>query len=289
MKVSLLTDAPKHNYALMRISAYHKAQGDSVTLNEPLNDNYDLSYGSWLFRHNFSSHIWGGTACGSDNGKSVWLYPEIRLDDKFPRMPDYSLYPELDYSLGYTWEYCPRNCEFCIVPKQRPLKRHRSIWEFHDTRFRKICLLNNNTFSDPQWRDTFAEIWNAGLIVRDENGYDLRLLDEEKATSLKKTHFESQIHFAWDLIEDESLIVNGLKLARQHKLNAMVYVLIGFNSSREDDLYRCQIVHNFGFDPYPMPYNGGTKEDRLFKRFICLRYYRGFSSIKEAWGGYRRQ
>ena len=33
MKVNLLTDAPKHNLALMRISAYHKAQGDDVKLN----------------------------------------------------------------------------------------------------------------------------------------------------------------------------------------------------------------------------------------------------------------
>ena len=49
---------------------------------------------------------------------------------------------------------------------------------------------DNNTFSDPQWHDTFEEIWDAKLTVKDENGYDLRLLDEEKAVS---GHFKSNI------------------------------------------------------------------------------------------------
>lgn len=279
MQVSLLTDAPKHNYALMRVSAYHKAQGDTVVLNEPLNVCCDMSYGSWLFRQEYFTDLVGGT---------VKPLIKSRLEDKFPIKPDYGLYPDNDFSLGFTFEYCPRKCEFCVVPKQKPPKVHRSIWEFHNPKFSKICLLNNNTFADPQWRETFEEIWDAQLTMVDENGYDLRLLDEEKAEALKHTKFNGQIHFAWDLMDDEPSIVGGLKLAQECRLNAMVYVLIGFNTSREEDIYRCQVIHHFGFDPYPMPYNGGTKADRAFKRFVCLRYYRkGYRSMKEAWENYR--
>jgi hypothetical protein len=277
MIVNLLTDAPKPNLALMKISAYHKALGDTVSVMVP-DGKPDLTYGSWLFSQSYFSDIAGGP--GVD--------PAICLPSEIEAMrPDYSLYPKIDYSIGYTWRWCPRHCDFCIVPRQNNERVHRSIWDFHDTQFKKICLMNNNTFSDPQWLDTFHEIWDAGLTVHDENGYDLRLMDEGKAEALKRTKFDGSIHFAWDLMKDETHIVEGLKLSRKYKLKAMVYVLIGYNTTREEDLYRCQIIHDHGLDPYPMPFNRGNKSDRAFKRFICLRGYRKYKTIKEAWLNYK--
>lgn len=277
MRVNLLTDAPKHNLALMQISAYHKARGDSVALNEP-QQPCDISYGSWLFNRLYHSNYYGGPA----------VDPTIRLKG-FPILPDYDLYPKLDYSLGYTWSYCPQRCGFCCVPKQNNPKEHHSIWEFHDSRFNKICLLNNNTFSDPQWRDTFKEIWEANLIVHDENGYDLRLLTNEKAEALKRTRFEKEVHFAWDYIEDETDIIRGLELAKRYKLNASVYVLIGYPNMRpidDTDIYRCQKIADFDFSIFPMPYNGGYREHRQFKRFIRLFAYKNYKTVADGWANY---
>lgn len=276
MRVNLLTDAPKHNLALMKISAYHKAHGNIVKLNEPITGE-GLTYGSWLFKVKYHSDITGGPAYN----------PQTRLNGFEDIKPDYELYPNNDFSLGYTWSYCPRECAFCCVPKQHNPKEHHSIWDFHDHRFSKIRLLNNNAFSDPQWLETFEEIWNADLTICDENGYDLRLLDEEKAIALKRTKFDKQVHFAWDLIKDEQAIRQGLHLAKEHRLDAMVYVLIGYDTTREEDLHRCQVINDMGFDPYPMPYNGGTKADRAFKRFICLRGYRRYKTLTTAWQAYR--
>jgi len=289
MRINLLTDAPKHNLALMKISAYHKLLGNEVKLNEPITGE-GLTYGSWLYRRLYFTDYAGGTSMSfSSNGKPLWDYPEAKLPPEIQAMkPDYSLYPGNDFSLGYTWSYCPRRCSFCCVAEQCNPKDHHSIWEFHDPTFEKICLLNNNTFSDPQWKETFEEIWDAGLVVCDENGYDLRLLDDEKVEALKRTKFEGCVHFAWDLMENESPIRRGLELARQYKLDAVVYVLIGYNTTREEDLYRCQVINDIGFDPYPMPYNGGTKTDRAFKRFICLRCYRRYKTLVDAWNDYRR-
>lgn len=276
MRVNLITDARVHNLALMKISAYHKAKGDIVFLNEP-QQPADLTYGSWLFSQRYHADINGGP--GFD--------PLVRLDpDIDGHHPDYSLYPRRDYSLGYTWCYCPRQCGFCVVPKQDNPKVHHSIWSFHRSDLKKICLLNNNTFTDPQWRETFEEIWEAGLTVI-EHGFDARLLDEEKAEALHRTRFEKGIHFAWDFIKDETQVLRGLNIARQYKLDPMVYVLIGYDSTREEDIYRCQKIHDLGFRPYPMPYNGGTKQDKLFKRIICLRYYSHYPSIEAAWRGYK--
>jgi len=277
MNINLQTDATKHNLALMKISAWHKANGDNVFFRGI--GYFDLTYGSWLF--NFSPKA----VCDIEGGPGVSV--STRLDNKFEGKPDYSLF-NLDYSVGFTWAWCLRKCPFCIVPKQDNPKNHKSIWTFHDSQFKKICLLNNNTFSDPQWKETFEEIWDADLTVIDENGYDLRLLDDEKAEALHKTKWATPLHFAWDSVEDESRIVNGLELLSKYHMRSTsngVYVLIGYNSTEEEDVHRCQVIDNYGLTPYPMPFKR-TKRLMKFKRFINLHYYRKHKTIEEAWAAY---
>ena len=293
MNINLCTDAPKHNLALMKISTYHKKCNDKVFLNGV--GVFDLSYGSWLFEYSQKQ------PCDIEGGPyyvSMWMRRNAKaglgqnpLYNRYWKMPteiekqkpDYTLYGST-YSLGYTWSYCFRNCDFCMVPKMNNSQKHNSIWDFHDSKFKEICLLNNNTFSDPKWKETFEEIWDANLKVRDENGYDLRLIDEEKADALRKTKFDGRIHYAWDLMEDESKILHGLKLAPK----GTVYVLVGFNTSEDEDLYRCQKIHEMGFDPYIMPFNGGNKKLRNFKRFIDSRMYRKYKTLGHAWKDWRK-
>lgn len=277
MRISLLTDAPKHNLALMKLSAIHKNMGDDVRLNMPL-WSADKTYASVLFEWNKGKYFadeYGGPAFGGGNGIS-----NVK--------PDYSLFP-IDYSLGYTYRYCPRRCGFCKVHKMESDKTHYSIWTFHNPSFKKICLLNNNAFADPQWRDTFEEIWDAGLTVVDENGYDLRLVDEGKAQALKKTKWVNghDPHFAWDGMKDETSIVNGLsEINRAGMKLKSIYVLCGFDTTLEQDIYRCQKIHDMGHDPFPMLY---TESSLLlkFRRMIYLRFYRNTGNIEKAWKEYQ--
>lgn len=278
MKISLLTDAPKYNLALMKISAWHTLNGDSVSLNMPILSS-DYRYASILFEKNqnrFHADEYGGPAI------SGCLNPEFEKTK-----PDYNLYPHNKFSLGYTFRPCFNTCGFCKVPKMdHPDVNHHSIWEFHDTRFREICLLNNNTFQDPKWKETFEEIWDEDLTVIDENGYDLRLLDDEKAVALKKTKWKSKLHFAWDRMVDEPLILHGLEILKRFRIsNARLYVLIGYDTTREQDLYRCQKIVDFGFDPYVMPYTreGGNGD---FKRFIDTFMWRKYDTLDLAWADY---
>ena len=283
MKISLLTDAPKHNLALMKISAWHKANKDSVMLNAPLFPA-DYTYASILFEKNhnkvseFRANEYGGAAIGGS-----------KLNKEFEEMkPDYDLF-NLNYSLGYTFRPCFNTCDFCKVPKMNhPDSDHHSIWEFHDSKFDTICLLNNNTFQDTQWKETFEEIWDADLKVIDENGYDLRLLDDEKTQALKKTKFKSILHFAWDRIIDEPLILEGLKSLRKYKISgSRIYVLIGYDTTLEEDIYRCQKIIDHKQDPYIMPYIR-DKHNRKFKRFIDTFMWRKYKTIKEAWSNYKK-
>jgi len=289
LKVNLLTDAKRHNLALMKLSAFWKQQGAEVKLNEAL-EPCGVSYGSWLWGQLYPTDFAGGPGC--DPGKR--LASVVGGDGIDDIMPDYNLYPNLDYSVGITWEWCPRACPFCRVPAQDPPRVHRSISVFHNPRFQKICLLNNNTFSDPDWRQTFEEIWEADLEVVDQNGYDLRLIDEEKALALKRTRFYDRLYFAWDRMEDEVDIRRGLGIIREVRPSPKmrVYVLVGYPAGRpidETDIYRCQVIADHGIDPFVMIYNNSNDPGLRWFRWMAHRSFSwrklGFS---RAWAeGYR--
>ena len=290
MKIKLMTDAPKHNLALMKLSTWHKKRGDEVFLGNP-QDDCDLSYGSWLFNTTYPTHMSGGP--GTDRPWDRLIH----YNGAETQIPDYSLYPNLDYSLGYTWEYCPRKCGFCVVPKQDLSRGHMPISWFHNPEFKKICLLNNNTFTDPYWRETFQEIWDSDLTVVDENGYDLRLLDREKIWWLNKTNFEGTIHFAWDNIEDEKHIREGLSLLNELNHPMQVYVLVGYPDWRpidETDIARCQIISEYGLDPFVMVYNRVvySKSPKMrslnrFQRMVNRTFIWRKLGFREAWEQYK--
>jgi len=276
VKVSLLTDAPKHNLALMKLSTYHKKAGDEVKLNMPLWPA-DYRYGSYIFENS--------TRFSADSIGGIGMYPKTKLPDEIEKLkPDYSLF-NLDHSLGYTFRDCYRKCPFCKVPLLPQNLLHHSIWDFHEKRFDTIELLNNNTFFDTLWEYTFKEIYEAKLKII-EHGMDLRLLDDYKAWWIKRLRWESQPKFAWDRMKDEKEIIEGLKLLQRYKVNAMIYVLMGFDTTLEQGLYRCEIINSMGFDPFPMLYNP-TKQLRKFRRMTYLRYYRKYKTISEAWKTYK--
>jgi len=84
-------------------------------------------------------------------------------------------------------------------------------------------------------------------------------------------------------MRDETKILNGLRIAPR----GIVYVLIGYNTTREEDFHRVQKIHDLKHDPYVMPYNR-TRAEMAFKRFIDSRMYRKFKTIGDAWRSYEK-
>lgn len=85
MKISLLTDAPKHNLALMKLSTWHKASGDETMLNAPIFPA-DYTYASVLYERNknlFAADEYGGPMFeGSVLSKEVeGLKPDYDLSE----------------------------------------------------------------------------------------------------------------------------------------------------------------------------------------------------------------
>jgi len=103
-----------------------------------------------------------------------------------------------------------------------------------------------------------------------------------KTDALHRTKWATPLHFAWDRMVDEPLVIEGLKLISKHHLRSTsngVYVLIGYDTTPEEDLYRCQVIDDYGLTPYPMPYvrNSYTKR---FKRFMNLHFYRNIKQLQ---------
>lgn len=119
MKIGLV-DVDGHNfpnYALMKLSAYHKSQGDSVEWADPLFGEYDIVYKSKVFTftpddnniYNTKVTIMGGTGYTVTN----------KLPDNIDRLqPDYSAYPQIDSktAYGFITRGCPNHCRWCCVP-----------------------------------------------------------------------------------------------------------------------------------------------------------------------------
>lgn len=131
MQIGLI-DVDGHNFpnlALMRISAFHKAQGDDVEWWWSDFVHYDIVYMSKIFSNAYSKDkpeplnadkvIKGGSGyCISlRDGRECF---DASLNHSLPAevekmFPDYSIYPQYDYAIAMTSRGCPRGCPFCHV------------------------------------------------------------------------------------------------------------------------------------------------------------------------------
>ena len=82
---------------------------------------------------------------------------------------------------------------------------------------------------------------------------------------LKSIKHVGNIHFAWDNIRDEKTIVKAIDILKDAgfnvRSNVSFYVLVGYNSSFEEDLYRCNRLRELGTNPFIMKYH--TRDKRL--------------------------
>ena len=275
MKVGLFGVDPKcHNLALMKLSAYHRQKGDKVEFYNPLwHSTYDIIYCSKIFRksHKNDGYIRENMICGGSGFEYLTLLPDYIEHIR----PDYTIY-NLDYSLGFTTRGCIRNCKFCIVPeKEGKIREHAEIEEFLNPESNIVVLLDNNFLALPSHVKKLQKYIKKGWRMDFNQGLDLRLINKENAGLLAKIKLERMIRFAWDNIKDESKTIRGLDLVIKAGImprNITVYVLIGFDTTFEEDLYRIQRLREIkdeqgSIKAYVMNYNNELKS-RKYKDFM---------------------
>ena len=277
MKIGLI-DVDGHNYPnlpLMKISAWHKAKGDSVEWYEPLfSGHMDKVYMSKVFSFTPDYPYYidadeierGGTGYCIDvvDGKEVFNKEKHKnLPDEIEHIyPDYSLYPEQtkDTAYGFLTRGCPRGCDFCHVKDKEGRCSYKvaDLSEFWRGQ-KNIELLDPNILACKEWEDLLNQLIASKAKVNFNQGLDIRLMTERKAELLSQIPIKA-IHFAWDRYEDKAMIQpRFLEFRAKSKIpshNLQVYVLCGDieRRIRAEDLERIYWLRDNGYAPYVMIY-----------------------------------
>jgi hypothetical protein len=145
------------------------------------------------------------------------------------------------------------------------IRDHAPITEFHRPDHKRIMLLDNNILASPRFRENWRYILEQGLGVCVSQGFDARLVTEEVAGMIADARcydikFRNQaVYTAWDNPADEGAVLRGIRLLLEAGIpgpKIIVYVLVGYNTSLEQDLYRFRRLLELGVRPFAMPYNG---------------------------------
>lgn len=191
MQIGLI-DVDSHNFpnlALMKISAWHKAQGDAVEWHHGYGE-YDKVYMSKVFDDAYSPDapeplnakeiVRGGTGYGLDN-----TLPHA-IEHTYP---DYSLYPELtkNTAYGFLTRGCPCACKFCIVSckEGRASVKVADLSEWWNGQ-KNIVLLDPNITACPDRLDLLRQLAESKAWVDFTQGVDAKCINAETIAALNK-------------------------------------------------------------------------------------------------------
>lgn len=253
--MKMLIDVDGHNFpnfALMKISGYHKAVGDSVEWATPF-DSYDRIYSSKVFTFspdfNRLSYKAGEFVLGGTGYDIASRLPE---EIEAFRHLDYSIYPNYKFSIQFFSRGCIRHCPFCLVHDKEGYIHPVEPVDLNPNG-EYIEVLDNNFFANPEWRAAADYLIKAGQPVK-FNGVDIRIMDEEQAYYINKIRLKNYVHIAWDLpqIDLTEKLESALRYIRDWKL--VCYILVGYNSTREQDLFRLETCRRLKIRVFVMPF-----------------------------------
>ncbi len=280
MKIGLI-DVDGHNYPnlpLMKISAWHKAHGNEVEWYDPwqgILGPYDKVYMSKVFSFtaDYNAPIYAETENRGGSGYAITLedgkevYHKERdndLPDEIEHMyPDYSLYPDMtnDTAYGFLTRGCPRGCGFCHVARKEG-KRSRKVANLDEfwKGQKDIVLCDPNILASADHMDLLQQLADSKASVEFNQGLDIRLITDKNLDLLRQIKLK-HIHFAFDRWQDKDVIEPKLRAFKEAtgydrgKGKVTVYILVNYDTTIEEDMYRIQLCRELNFAPYPMIYD----------------------------------
>ena len=269
------------NLVLMKLSAWHKSQGDTVDLLTPndvlggdsLFNPHDKLIGACVFTKNMgiveALRTRGAdvAGCGTDD-KRV-------LPDEIEHIyPDYSLYGITDTAYGFLSRGCPRGCPFCIVAGKEG-KQSRKVADLSEwwNGQKEIKLCDPNLLACPERDDLLSQLADSKAMVDVNQGFDARLLTKNVIEKMNQIKF-SVLHFAWDnpkdtIVQKKLTLFNEFSNVGNYR-KKKVYCLTNYWSTFDEDLHRVYWLRDNDYDPYVMIYDkdNAPKKIRRLQRWV---------------------
>ena len=244
------------NLALMKLSAWHKAHGDSVEWYRPLlaDKPFDRVYMSKVFTFtpdyqyaiNAKEIVGGGT--GYKNYTD--LPPEIEYT-----FPDYSIYPKVDYAVGFLTRGCVRKCPWCVVPKKEGWIHATNTWDkIKRSDSRDIVFLDNNVLASEHGIAQMEDMIGKNVRIDFNQAMDARLVTMEIAEIISKLKWIRYIRFAADtkaMVPVVRQAVEYLKEFGVKPYRIFVYALI---QDVDEAHKRIVELDSMGVMPFAQPY-----------------------------------
>lgn len=280
------------NIACGKIYGWHKQRGDEIVYPWQVGQRVDILYVSAIFSNSaptirrllplweqYAKKIHLGGSAFDDYSIQPYNITELpfymaKQDPKWT----YELY-DIDYGIEFTWGGCPIGCDHCNVPKKEgliPYQTH-TIDEIINPRSKHIVLMNNNSFAAGFFED-IERIKYYDLSVHWDQANDITLLEPSHVEALKTVNYRGftgerkQLFFAFDLMtrtviepETERVLHFDMTKVVPEKVRMMqelgippkhltFYMLIGFNTTEEEDVQRVDILRELGCEIHPMVY-----------------------------------
>lgn len=259
------------NYALMKLSAWHKSQGDTVEWWTPMKA-YDRVYSSKVFTYTPTCEYLPADAVKGGTGYGEYGELPAEID---ACLPDYSIYPDVDYAIGFLTRGCIRQCPWCIVPrKEGHIQPYRTWKEIKRPDSSDIVLMDNNILACPHGVDQLKDMIGKAVRIDINQGLDARLITPEIAAILGKLKWIRFVRMSCDTDEMLPIIIEKARLLNANGIKnwrLFVYVLVRGIPSAER---RCIALRDAGMVPFAQPYRDfsgtvePTNEQKDFARWV---------------------
>lgn len=273
-------DGKLPNLALMQISRYHEQLGDVVEWwKGPMwNNNYDKIYASKIFSFSERPNIPNNAIIG---GTGIDHYNQLPIEISKCN-PSYSLYPKCNYHLGFSMKGCRFACKFCCVPKKEGKPYDYNIIDeilINPIGENRLMLLDNDFFGG-NWRDNLNRIIDLKLKVCFVQGINIRIITSEQAHLLSICKYynskfnQRYLTFAWDKFNDKKLIERGISICNKAGIpckKMQFFVLIGYDTTHDQNIERIIWLKEKGCMPFVMPYDKDSLYQKAFARWVNNR------------------
>lgn len=259
------------NYVLMKLSAFHKQQGDAVEWWLPYK-GYDIVYSSKVFTFTPDNPALphGTIKGGTGYGEYAELPPAV--DDAFP---GYSIYPSVNYAIGFLTRGCIRKCPWCVVPKKEgDIRPYRAWQEIKRPDSRDIVFMDNNVLACDYGVEQMASMIGQNVRVDFNQGLDARLITSDTAEIISKLKWIRFIRMSCDTDAMLDTVIDAIYRLGSYGVKpyrVFVYLLVQDIKSAE---FRATRLRDVGVDVFAQPYRDfenkiePTQEMKDFARWV---------------------